>query len=424
MAKDGADMLRAALEYLGRGFSILPIAPGTKRPPQGLRWRCYQERAATERTVRRWYGDGKGWGVGVVCGAVSGDLVVVDFDDPDVYRQWADGRPIAETLPTVRTGRGYQVYLRCRGVRLRKYSWGEVRGGGAYVVAPPSMHPCGRRYAWVVPLGDGLPAFSDLAELGLPETEGVKRRESDAMGGGGAVQRPVPPRPQHTIASKSQTLYQQRCQKRRVTLDDLPADVAAAVERCIDLTIPSRPGKRDDRVFAFARALQTIPTLRDMDPTTLAPLVRAWWHRAAADTSGEHDFGDSIVDFVYAWPRVTKPGLPGIHGGFERARESTVELGFLEGLGFGENMRLLAKLCIELQRNVGVEHAFWVSCYQAGPLLGVSPQRANKMLRVLAESVGLMAVAEPGRPGHPTRYRLRPEYRHLADGEPRGPPGA
>jgi len=412
-----------ALDYLNRGFSILPIAQGTKRPPKGLRWRPYQQKAPSARTVRRWYGNGKGWGVGIVAGAVSGHLVVIDFDDPQVYAQWAEGNPIAKTLPTVRTGRGYQVYVRCPGVRLRKCIWGEIRGAGGYVVAPTSIHPSGRRYEWTIPLGEALPAFANIAELGLPETESPRDREAEAMPEKGAEGVPVPPPTPQRIASNSLTLYQHRCQKRRVGLEDLPADVAAAVERCVGLTIPRRPRQRGDRVFAFARALQTIPSLREMDPTSLTPIVRLWWHGAAPHTSGEHDFGDVVADFLYAWPRVRKPGLPGVHAAFERATESSVALDFLEGLGLGESMKLLAKLCIELQRNVGCEAPFFLTCADAGALLGVSPQRASRLLHVLAESLAVIEVVEPGTKVRGTRYRLRAEHLHLATIGPRGPPG-
>jgi hypothetical protein len=74
-------------------------------------------------------------------------------------------------LPTVRTADGYHAY--CRMTPLPEpstSSGGEVRrakrGNGAYVLAPPSQHPDGPTYEWVIPLTGELP-LATLSDLDL-----------------------------------------------------------------------------------------------------------------------------------------------------------------------------------------------------------------------------------------------------------------
>src|SRR5262245_21117873 len=91
----------AALAYLAAGFSVVPIAPGTKRPL--AEWKVYQARRPTTVEVRTWYTTHPTAGVAVVCGAVSG-LAVIDFDPRN-----GDGAGLASRLPsgpTVETGGG------------------------------------------------------------------------------------------------------------------------------------------------------------------------------------------------------------------------------------------------------------------------------------------------------------------------------
>jgi hypothetical protein len=55
--------------------------------------------------------------------------------------------------PVVATpGNGAHVYAKSKGrVRTRRFTQGEIRGESSYVVAPPSVHPSGRSYGWLIP---------------------------------------------------------------------------------------------------------------------------------------------------------------------------------------------------------------------------------------------------------------------------------
>ena len=168
------EFLESALRYAARGWSILPIGAAKK---VALRtWKRYQEQRPDEQQIKRWFAGPGLHGLAVVCGPVSGGLVVRDFDTADAYDRWAQQhRILAGTLPTVRTARGYHVYLQASVTSIITVNGngvqeGELRGAG-YVLLPPSRHPTGTAYQWVVPLPDGpLPLF-DPVDVGLvPET--------------------------------------------------------------------------------------------------------------------------------------------------------------------------------------------------------------------------------------------------------------
>ena len=102
-------VLAAALEYHRRGWSIIPIKTGTKKPSLKT-WKQYQSTRPTEAQVRKWFVKGQ-HGIGIICGAVSGSLTVIDFDEAELYQRWkADHPDLAAALPTVQTGRGFHVY--------------------------------------------------------------------------------------------------------------------------------------------------------------------------------------------------------------------------------------------------------------------------------------------------------------------------
>ena len=167
--------LNAALEYLKRGFSVIPLygpnephhLPAEKRgktPP--IPWKKYQTRQATEAEVREWFDSDKGWNVGIVTGAVS-DLTVVDFDTPEAV-QLAKGRNFPSTVQA-KTGRGLHAYCKYseghRNFQKRADLPGiDLRGEGGYVVAPPSIHPSGKPYTWAQARG-----LDDVELAALPD---------------------------------------------------------------------------------------------------------------------------------------------------------------------------------------------------------------------------------------------------------------
>lgn len=158
--------LQAAKAYLQGGLSVIPIrSNGTKAP--AMAWEEFQKRLATDDEAEHWWGNGKGYGVGVVGGKVSGNLEHLDFDHDaaTIFPAWAElvevGCPGLMTRLSVRRtpSRGYHVSYRCPEVeipgnsKLAMTADGktliETRGEGGQVLAPgcpPECHPTGKTY--------------------------------------------------------------------------------------------------------------------------------------------------------------------------------------------------------------------------------------------------------------------------------------
>ena len=170
------DSLSAALAYHSLGWSIIPIAAGKKIP--ALKWKPFQTRRADEQQIRDWYDKRNDLGLAVVLGKVSGGLTCRDFDDEAAYHAWAaQNSDLAKTLPTARTGRGFHVYFVSDFDHTEKLGDGELRGKGAIVMLPPSKHPSGVQYRWIIPPTANIPRLDFRQFQGRQPTE----RQSHVM---------------------------------------------------------------------------------------------------------------------------------------------------------------------------------------------------------------------------------------------------
>jgi len=154
-------MLEAARRYLAAGMHPVPCEPGGKKPL--VRWQEYQARAPTTAELDGWWGEQ--WPDANIALVVGRGIVVVDLDGPGAAALLRDaGLVMPEAAPRVRTGRGEHVYLRLPAGRTARNRAGflastsgeksqvDLRADGGYVLAPPSLHPNGRRYEWLSPL--------------------------------------------------------------------------------------------------------------------------------------------------------------------------------------------------------------------------------------------------------------------------------
>jgi hypothetical protein len=130
--------------YLKQGFNVIPIGDASKQPI--IDWKPYQTRKLTAAEIEQWFFSGATINIGIICGAVSENLVVLDFDEEKVYDKVKEYLP--DTFKT-RTGRGIHVYYRAeyavRGFKIADLGM-DIKGEGGYVLAPPSLHPSGIFY--------------------------------------------------------------------------------------------------------------------------------------------------------------------------------------------------------------------------------------------------------------------------------------
>lgn len=178
-----------ALALTAAGISSVPVAlDGTKRPL--VSWTAYQTHIPAPEDITRLY-HGR-CGLAVVGGAVSGNLEILDFDEPSLIRPWrarvdhACPGLVDRLVVVVTPSGGAHYYYRHPGAaegnqrlalelrpdavgRERPHTLIETRGEGGCAISPPSppaVHPSGRPYT----LRRGLlerPARIDVAERTL-----------------------------------------------------------------------------------------------------------------------------------------------------------------------------------------------------------------------------------------------------------------
>lgn len=126
--------------YRSLGFATIPLVPRGKRP---LR------KGWLDAGDEQWIDSPSRANIGILTGARSGGLVVLDFDTrdgPDLVLGMTPGQLSVVTI-VVETARGWHVYARAHGVSCRTARAGlDVRGDGGMVVAPPSVHSTGHMY--------------------------------------------------------------------------------------------------------------------------------------------------------------------------------------------------------------------------------------------------------------------------------------
>lgn len=381
-----AELLASALDYLRRGWSVLPIGPD-KRPALSS-WRRYQTERPSETTIAKWFAagalGGRVRGVGIVLGEVSGGLAVRDFDEAGAYAQWAAGHPeLARTLPTVETSRGRHVYFRCPEARTLKLPGGELRAVGAYVLAPPSLHPSGCQYRWTVGLPDGPLPSIDASDF-LDKNESGK---SEAL-------------PPLWLEHLEHPVRLERLGPlaRLVRHDDPETFVAEAIAQ----TVPAGVGGRNDGIFKFARRLKAHPTFAEKPASELRGVARKWFD-AARPTIGTTDFDTTWADFAHAWDRVRLA-----HGLALADAIRTAEAADDPPCAArydAPQTKLLIRLCRELQARAG-DRPFFLAGDRAAEAVGLDPRAANRRLAMLVAD-NVLELVTRGHTGKASEYYYR-----------------
>lgn len=166
-----SETLDAALEYLDRGWAVIPIAAETKTPH--IKWGVYVDegRLPTEEEVITWFQRWPDASVAILTGPLS-NLVIVDCDNQEALEA-AEEHGLTRTPVKVRTKKGWHFYYQFpkgsgwiknragtdgNGREWPAVSGLDLRGSKGYALAPPS-----KNYEWSVAAGhdfDDLPVYS------------------------------------------------------------------------------------------------------------------------------------------------------------------------------------------------------------------------------------------------------------------------
>ena len=147
-----SNILTAALGAHARGWTPVPLRPGTKRPAWGD-WTSV--RYADADAVKEAF-SGEPYNLGVALGAASGGLVDIDLDHPKAPYAASFFLP-SETMRTGRPGSpGSHYWFHVDDLDVTREVWQtpdrrvivEVRASGHQTALPPSVHPEGETYRW------------------------------------------------------------------------------------------------------------------------------------------------------------------------------------------------------------------------------------------------------------------------------------
>ncbi len=154
------EILKMALNYQSKGFSIIPLKEAEKTPRES--WSKWQNERANEKQIRKWFEQYPNMNIGIVTGKIS-NIVVIDIEkdgNNSGYPQTA----------TAKSGGGgiHLVYKYPEGVdsiknAIRFRDLTDLKADNGYIVAPPSIHPSGEKYEWLIE----IEKTSNLAEFPL-----------------------------------------------------------------------------------------------------------------------------------------------------------------------------------------------------------------------------------------------------------------
>jgi len=149
------EWLEYAVKYLQYGFSIIPIGPN-KQPL--LSWKEYQSRKPTTKELEGWSNLDNLRGLAVVTGKISG-VFVLDVDEGGKVED------LPQT-PIVRTGSGIHYFFKYPENIDIKNTTGfrpkvDIRGEGGYAILPPTIHPNGKEYKWLLDLNTPIAQSSE-----------------------------------------------------------------------------------------------------------------------------------------------------------------------------------------------------------------------------------------------------------------------
>ena len=167
---DFAEPSEWARMYRAAGLQVVPAMTHRENRQQWKRpalpkWRELEHELVPDFTFERWYGESgehvRRNNMGLICGACSGGVFVIDLDlhkHPTAQAWWLEQQDRQqragelETVEQITGGGGIQLFFRAPTgwtPPTCKTSIGvDIRGQGGFAMMPPSMHESGTAYRW------------------------------------------------------------------------------------------------------------------------------------------------------------------------------------------------------------------------------------------------------------------------------------
>lgn len=170
--QEQSQMLMAALGFIEMQAPVFPLRVADKLP---IMMGGFKGATLNPKMVRDWWTQWPHANIGIPTGQVSG-IWVLDIDGEEGEKslsefERANGK-LPQSVEVISGGGGRHIYfampatgiIPCSVSKIAKSL--DVRGDGGYIVAPPSVHPSGKRYEWSVDSAeDFIPAPEWLLNL-------------------------------------------------------------------------------------------------------------------------------------------------------------------------------------------------------------------------------------------------------------------
>jgi hypothetical protein len=191
--------------------------------------------------------------------------------------------------------------------------------------------------------------------------------------------------------------------------------IAEVVKNCTpidreDFYIPNRP------IFDLAQALKGIDCnmLYNLSAEKMKDIVIEWFEYHGAnmpDGKGENLSTDEIwAIFIDVWDRIKFPKGPALQKAVKKAEQTYKKLPQAKRYR-DKKIQHLVGVCYELQQLHGDE-PFWLSCYDAGWIMGKSHTRANQIMKMLVFDK-VLKVDEKHTAYKAVRYRFIEDNRRV-----------
>ena len=381
---DRKTVLEWALEYHRLNWSIIPIKPRSKKPALSS-WKQYQTQRPDEKQLRKWFGNGKYTSLAVICGEVSGGLAVLDLDSEQRCQWWRDTHPkLATSLPTAKTKKGLHIFFHSEQFRKQKGDELDLLCEGAYVILSPSP---GKE--WLMPLNGELPLLNPF-EWGLEQFDITTPQKEKTFTEEG-----------EDIEATSKFIASISSVSSNSSISSV--NLKEKVDNAIKKTLPKKEGYRNFLIFQFCRWLKGMEEFEQLPARALKDIIREW-HRQALPYIGTKPFDETWANFTYGWPRVKYPkkGDGMLKLATQRAMNPKNKLA-VESQYDAPETQLLIRVCYELQL-IQKDEPFWISCYDAGGIIGLSHTEANKRIQMLVADE-VIRVIEKNTAKRATRFR-------------------
>ena len=144
----------AALAYLERGFSVVPISwRGDMKSPL-VQWSKWAEELPSTAQIEEWWASFPKAGIGIITGEVSG-LIVLDVNKG--LTSLSLDLPATGMSSATPSGGWHLYYNYVEGPQNSSPNGFSIRSNGGYVIAPPTP-----KYMWTA---EGQPGTVTAAEI-------------------------------------------------------------------------------------------------------------------------------------------------------------------------------------------------------------------------------------------------------------------